>query len=108
MTTPSDRLADVDDPLPAQRAAAAQRLREVLAVEVLHHQVEAAVVEFAEVEDLDDVLVVDRRGRARLLDEAAGDRRVAAAALGRIDSSILLPGSPPLPHRDVTGPLVRR
>jgi hypothetical protein len=52
-------------------------LREVVAVEVLHHQEEAAVGELAGVEDLDDVGVADRGGDAGLGLEAAGDEAVA-------------------------------
>ena len=42
-----------------------------------------AVVELAEVEDVDDVLVADLDRRARLVEEARHDLRVRATARGR-------------------------
>ena len=53
---------------------ARQALRERLALEELHHDERAAVVGVAEVGDVDDVLVADRRRELRLLLEARDDR----------------------------------
>jgi hypothetical protein len=87
---PGDLLAEVDDALPRERAVPAQGLREVLAVEVLHHEEGAALGGCAEVGDLDDVLVADRRGGAGLLNEALGDRLVGAEArLDDLDGDLL-------------------
>jgi hypothetical protein len=58
-------LEDVDRARHRHRTLAAL-VRERLADEVLHHQVELAVLRFAHVVDVDDVRVVDAVGRARL------------------------------------------
>ena len=55
-----------------------QRLRQVLALEVLHHEEHAAVGGASEVGDPDDVVVVDPRGRPGLEDEALLGDGVAA------------------------------
>jgi hypothetical protein len=57
---------------------ALQRVREVLALEVLHHQIGLTLRGIAEVGDVDDVIVADQRGRARLPEEALHVGRVAA------------------------------
>jgi hypothetical protein len=60
----------VDSVVDGQRPAR-QYLLERLALEVLHHDVWRAVLEHAQVVDIDDVGVADGVGRARLGDEAA-------------------------------------
>ena len=56
---------------------AAEPLLQALAAEQRHHDVRAAVGVGPEVVDLDDARVIDRRGGARLVEEALDDRRVA-------------------------------
>jgi hypothetical protein len=47
-----------------------QGAREVLALEVLHHDIGVALGRAAEVGDIDDVVVADQRGGAGLLQES--------------------------------------
>ena len=56
-------------------ALASQQRAQVVAVDVAHRQVQAALV-LARVEDRDDVRVVDVRGDARLADEALAKGRI--------------------------------
>ena len=65
---------DPQDALLGQLRLAREALGERLALEELHHDERAAVVGVAEVGDVDDVLVADRRRELRLLLEARDDR----------------------------------
>ena len=65
---------DPQDALLGQLGLAREALGERLALEELHHDERAAVVGVAEVGDVDDVLVADRRRELRLLLEARDDR----------------------------------
>ena len=60
------------------QSLALQEIRKALALEPLHHDVRRAVGELAEVEHVDDVLVLDRRRRLRFVEEARHDFRVAS------------------------------
>nr|WP_293258139.1 hypothetical protein [Nannocystis sp.] len=79
------RPADLKDHAPQAgprlSALALQQGREVLAFEVLHRQEGEALLRVAEVGDVDDVLVVQHRRGAGLLEEA-GDDLGAVAVLG--------------------------
>jgi hypothetical protein len=64
--------------------------RQRVAVDPLHHEVEHVVL-LAEVEDVGDVLVVDQRGDARLVEEHPLEARVVGQAWeDRLDRDELL------------------
>jgi hypothetical protein len=65
-----DLPGDVGDPGLGQRALAVEQLGQRLTLEELHHDEGPAVVGLAEVGDVDDVLVADRRRQPGLLLEA--------------------------------------
>ena len=67
----------------AELGAGAHDLDEVVAAQVLHRD-EVLVVDVADVVDLDDVRVVERRGDARLVEEHADELRIAGCGGRRI------------------------
>ena len=68
---------DVDTPVERHRSVR-QLVRERRADQVLHHQVQLAIVGFADVVDVDDVSVVDAVGRASLAQHPRAQVRFAA------------------------------
>ncbi len=60
-----------------RRSLALQEIRKALPLEPFHHDVRRAVAELAEVEDVDDVLVLDVRRGFGLVEETRDDLRAA-------------------------------
>ena len=75
-----DLVRDVERAVQLDRAFLLDQILERLALEVLHDEVHRALGQDAEVGDVDDVRVVDRRRRARLAQEAV-DRLLVAREL---------------------------
>ncbi len=75
-----DLVRDVERAMELDGAFLLDQILERLALEVLHHEVDRALGQDAEVGDVDDVRVVDRGRRARLAEEAM-DRLLVAREL---------------------------
>jgi hypothetical protein len=72
----TDLHGDGDAALGREGALALELVRQVVPLEVLHGQKEAAVLQAAEVEDIEHVRVLDARGADRFLLEAEDDVRL--------------------------------
>ena len=97
--------ADLEDhppqPRPGKPALLLDGRREVFALEQLHRQERLTLIGVAEVDDVDDVLVLDHRRGLRLTEESLGDvRRVAEIRAQDLDREAAM-------DRDVLGDVDR-
>ena len=71
----ADREQDIDDRARAERRLACDLLRECLAFEELHDEI-GNPIDRSDVGDVDDVRMLDARGRTSFAEEALDERRV--------------------------------